>query len=170
MGASQPVAVAQDVIAADLVVDRVHGAPLHFLGLKSAPLGQQTPCGPSIALKTSMLGGGLIDPARNRDDDSAPIAAQVRHYINADRKRSSGRNLLTSPFYYMVTSLIGPVSLLVCSPIRENPLMKANSVGQLTRSPIHMLHRASQPVEDVFASEVEIESLAPRQLAVLMTV
>src|SRR5262245_63491285 len=49
-------------------------------------------------------------------------------------------------------------------------LMKGNGVGQLTRSPIHLLHRASQAVEDVFASEVEIESLTPRQLAVLMTV
>jgi DNA-binding MarR family transcriptional regulator len=48
--------------------------------------------------------------------------------------------------------------------------MKRNGVGQLTRSPIHLLHRASQAVEDVFASEVEVESLTPRQLAVLMTV
>ena len=48
--------------------------------------------------------------------------------------------------------------------------MKGNAVGQLTRSPIHLLHRASQTVEDMFASEVEIEKLTPRQLAVLMTV
>jgi DNA-binding MarR family transcriptional regulator len=48
--------------------------------------------------------------------------------------------------------------------------MKGNGVGKLTRSPIHLLHRASQAVEDVFASEVEVESLTPRQLAVLMTV
>jgi DNA-binding MarR family transcriptional regulator len=48
--------------------------------------------------------------------------------------------------------------------------MKGNAVGQLTRSPIHLLHRASQAVEDVFASEVKVESLTPRQLAVLMTV
>ena len=48
--------------------------------------------------------------------------------------------------------------------------MKGNAVGQLTRSPVHLLHRASQAVEVVFASEVEVESLTPRQLAVLMTV
>ena len=48
--------------------------------------------------------------------------------------------------------------------------MKGKAVGQLTRSPIHLLHRASQAVEDVFSSEVEIENLTPRQLAVLMTV
>ena len=48
--------------------------------------------------------------------------------------------------------------------------MKGKGVGQLTRSPIHLLHRASQAVEDVFSSEVEIENLTPRQLAVLMTV
>src|SRR5262245_42257996 len=48
--------------------------------------------------------------------------------------------------------------------------MKGNGVGQLTRSPVHLLHRASQAVEEVFASEVEIDNLTPRQLAVLMTV
>jgi MarR family transcriptional regulator, temperature-dependent positive regulator of motility len=48
--------------------------------------------------------------------------------------------------------------------------MKGNAVGQLTRSPIHLLHRASQAVEVVFSSEVEVENLTPRQLAVLMTV
>lgn len=48
--------------------------------------------------------------------------------------------------------------------------MKGNGVGQLTRSPIHLLHRASQAVEDLFASEVEVDGLTPRQLAVLMTV
>src|SRR5215510_8853476 len=48
--------------------------------------------------------------------------------------------------------------------------MKGNVVGQLTRSPIHLLHRASQAVEDAFASEVDIEGLTPRQLAVLTTI
>jgi MarR family transcriptional regulator, temperature-dependent positive regulator of motility len=48
--------------------------------------------------------------------------------------------------------------------------MKGNGLGELTRSPIHLLHRASQAVEDAFASEVEIESLTPRQLAVLKTI
>ena len=48
--------------------------------------------------------------------------------------------------------------------------MKSNGVGGLDRSPIHLLHRASQAVEDVFAREVEIDRLTPRQLAVLTTV
>jgi len=48
--------------------------------------------------------------------------------------------------------------------IRGVTLMKDHGVGQLTRSPIHLLHRASQVVENVFASKVEIEDLTPRQL------
>jgi DNA-binding MarR family transcriptional regulator len=48
--------------------------------------------------------------------------------------------------------------------------MKSKDVGQFTRSPIHLLHRASQAVEDVFSTEVKIERLTARQLAVLTTV
>ena len=48
--------------------------------------------------------------------------------------------------------------------------MKSNGVGQFTRSPIHLLHRASQAVEDAFSTEMKIERLTPRQLAVLTTV
>jgi DNA-binding MarR family transcriptional regulator len=48
--------------------------------------------------------------------------------------------------------------------------MKSTGPGQLTRSPIHLLHRASQAVEDVFSSEMKMERLTPRQLAVLATV
>jgi MarR family transcriptional regulator, temperature-dependent positive regulator of motility len=48
--------------------------------------------------------------------------------------------------------------------------MKGNGAGQLTRSPIHLLHRASQVVEEIFTAEVEIDRLTPRQLAVLITV
>jgi MarR family transcriptional regulator, temperature-dependent positive regulator of motility len=48
--------------------------------------------------------------------------------------------------------------------------MKSNGVGQLPRSPIHLLHRASQAVEDVFATEIKIERMTPRLLAVLTTV
>jgi DNA-binding MarR family transcriptional regulator len=48
--------------------------------------------------------------------------------------------------------------------------MKSNGSGQLTRSPIHLLHRASQAVEDAFAVGVKIDGLTPRQLAVLTTV
>jgi MarR family transcriptional regulator, temperature-dependent positive regulator of motility len=48
--------------------------------------------------------------------------------------------------------------------------MKSNGAGQLARSPIHLLHRASQVVEEIFTAEIEIDRLTPRQLAVLMTV
>jgi DNA-binding MarR family transcriptional regulator len=48
--------------------------------------------------------------------------------------------------------------------------MKSNGVGQFTRSPIHLLHRASQAVEDAFSTEIKIQRLTPRQLAVLTTV
>jgi MarR family transcriptional regulator, temperature-dependent positive regulator of motility len=48
--------------------------------------------------------------------------------------------------------------------------MKSNGLGQLAHSPIHLLHRASQAVENVFATEMQIERLTPRQLAVLTTV
>src|SRR5262245_60889001 len=48
--------------------------------------------------------------------------------------------------------------------------MKRNGSGQLTRSPIHLLHRASQAVEDAFSGQVKIDGLTPRQLAVLTTV
>jgi hypothetical protein len=39
--------------------------------------------------------------------------------------------------------------------------MKSIAVGQLTRSPIHLLHRASQVVEDVFSSEMQRDRLTP---------
>jgi DNA-binding MarR family transcriptional regulator len=48
--------------------------------------------------------------------------------------------------------------------------MKNTGAGQLTRSPIHLLHRASQVVEDVFSTEMQRDRLTPRQLAVLTTV
>src|SRR5262245_15904088 len=54
--------------------------------------------------------------------------------------------------------------------ITGESLMKGNGAGQLTRSPIHLLHRASQVVEEIFATEVGIERLTPRQLAVLVAV
>jgi DNA-binding MarR family transcriptional regulator len=48
--------------------------------------------------------------------------------------------------------------------------MKSSGIGQFTRSPIHLLHRASQAVEEAFSSEIKIERLTPRQLVVLTTV
>jgi DNA-binding MarR family transcriptional regulator len=49
--------------------------------------------------------------------------------------------------------------------------MKSSGKGdELGRSPVHLLHRASQAVENMFTTEIEIERLTPRQLAVLVTV
>ena len=44
-----------------------------------------------------------------------------------------------------------------------------NSNG-LDRSPIHLLHRASQCAADIFQAEIGRDELTPRQLAVLMAV
>jgi DNA-binding MarR family transcriptional regulator len=41
---------------------------------------------------------------------------------------------------------------------------------RLTRSPIHLLHRAGQCAGDIFHSEMKDGDLTPRQLAVLVTV
>jgi DNA-binding MarR family transcriptional regulator len=46
----------------------------------------------------------------------------------------------------------------------------ANSTSQIDHSPVHLLHRASQAVELVFAMGMGTSGLTARQLAVLMTV
>lgn len=43
-------------------------------------------------------------------------------------------------------------------------------MASIDRSPTHLLHRASQAVELLFAMRVRSSSLTPRQLAVLLTV
>jgi DNA-binding MarR family transcriptional regulator len=43
------------------------------------------------------------------------------------------------------------------------------STDRLTRSPMHLLHRAGQCAEDLFHTEIKDGDLTPRQLAVLMT-
>jgi len=48
--------------------------------------------------------------------------------------------------------------------------MKTDTVNPLARSPIHLLHRASQAVEVVFATGMQTNDLTPRQLAVLVAV
>jgi len=48
--------------------------------------------------------------------------------------------------------------------------MKTESARQLNRSPIHLLHRAYQAVDQVFAAGVKTNGLTARQLAVLMTI
>ena len=42
--------------------------------------------------------------------------------------------------------------------------------GSLSRSPLHLLHRAGQSAEELFQTEVGDADLTPRQLAVLGTV
>jgi DNA-binding MarR family transcriptional regulator len=41
--------------------------------------------------------------------------------------------------------------------------------GRIGRSPVHLLHRASQVMEEVFAAGMQTRGLTPRQLAVLIT-
>ena len=48
--------------------------------------------------------------------------------------------------------------------------MNTRSAISLDRSPIHLLHRASQAVELAFATWTKSNALTPRQLAVLMTI
>jgi MarR family transcriptional regulator, temperature-dependent positive regulator of motility len=48
--------------------------------------------------------------------------------------------------------------------------MKRDPADRLSRSPIHLLHRAGQCAGDVFQTEMKVEGLTPRQLAVLTTV
>jgi len=43
-------------------------------------------------------------------------------------------------------------------------------LDRLSRSPIHLLHRAGQCAGDIFHAEIKDGDLTPRQLAVLMTV
>jgi MarR family transcriptional regulator, temperature-dependent positive regulator of motility len=72
-----------------------------------------------------------------------------------------------SDIYRNVGVLVRP---FVFSHQGEPTLMKSNGLGSLARSPVHLLHRVSQAVENVFATEIVIERLTPRQLAVLTTV
>jgi DNA-binding MarR family transcriptional regulator len=48
--------------------------------------------------------------------------------------------------------------------------MKADSAIQIDRSPVHLLHRASQAVQVAFAMGMQTNDLTPCQLAVLVAV
>jgi MarR family transcriptional regulator, temperature-dependent positive regulator of motility len=48
--------------------------------------------------------------------------------------------------------------------------MKTDITNPLDRSPVHLLHRASQAMDLIFALGMQTNSLTPRQLAVLITV
>jgi DNA-binding MarR family transcriptional regulator len=47
--------------------------------------------------------------------------------------------------------------------------MNDAAAGRISRSPVHLLHRASQIMEEVFAAGMQTKDLTPRQLAVLIT-
>ena len=49
-------------------------------------------------------------------------------------------------------------------------MARDDKADRLTRSPLHMLHRASQCAGDVFHGEIGGDDLTPRQYAVLLTV
>ena len=49
-------------------------------------------------------------------------------------------------------------------------LAKDTSSHRLERSPLHLLHRASQCADEVFETELRGDDLTPRQYAVLLTV
>jgi DNA-binding MarR family transcriptional regulator len=49
-------------------------------------------------------------------------------------------------------------------------MKKEPDTGVLGHSPIHLLHRAGQCAEEMFASRVDERDLTPRQYAVLLTV
>ena len=48
--------------------------------------------------------------------------------------------------------------------------MKTDTANPLDRSPVHLLHRASQAVEVVFAMGMQTKDLTPRQLGVMVAV
>lgn len=48
--------------------------------------------------------------------------------------------------------------------------MKRDTTDRLSRSPVHLLHRAGQCAGDIFHAEMKVDGLTPRQLAVLVTV
>jgi DNA-binding MarR family transcriptional regulator len=48
--------------------------------------------------------------------------------------------------------------------------MKADAANPIDRSPVHLLHRAYQAVDYLFAEETKTNGLTARQLAVLVTI
>jgi MarR family transcriptional regulator, temperature-dependent positive regulator of motility len=48
--------------------------------------------------------------------------------------------------------------------------MKADTANPISRSPVHLLHRAQQAVEHLFETDMKTNGLTARQLAVLVTV
>jgi MarR family transcriptional regulator, temperature-dependent positive regulator of motility len=52
----------------------------------------------------------------------------------------------------------------------ERAMKRDSTSDRLSRSPIHLLHRAGQCAGDIFHAEMKDGDLTPRQLAVLVTV
>jgi MarR family transcriptional regulator, temperature-dependent positive regulator of motility len=64
-----------------------------------------------------------------------------------------------------------PVSVVLTLTSNSESVMKRDSQSdRLSRSPIHLLHRAGQCAGDIFHAEMKDGDLTPRQLAVLVTV
>jgi len=123
--------------------------------------------GPKIReAPASSLSGDLAEPSTKRALEMFTLGT-----LDRGGKAAAIHTLLTTLSVVAFTIHAAPATQSVRrQSIGGANRMKGNDVGQLTRSPIHLLHRASQAVEDVFARDVKVERLTPRQLAVLMTV
>jgi DNA-binding MarR family transcriptional regulator len=61
-------------------------------------------------------------------------------------------------------------AVLVLTSNSESAMKRDSQSDRLSRSPIHLLHRAGQCAGDIFHAEMKDGDLTPRQLAVLVTV
>ena len=61
-------------------------------------------------------------------------------------------------------------AVLALAPNSESVMKRDSQSDRLSRSPIHLLHRAGQCAGDIFHAEMKDGDLTPRQLAVLVTV
>ena len=61
-------------------------------------------------------------------------------------------------------------AVLVLTSNSESVMKRDSQSDRLSRSPIHLLHRAGQCAGDIFHAEMKDGDLTPRQLAVLVTV
>jgi DNA-binding MarR family transcriptional regulator len=66
--------------------------------------------------------------------------------------------------------IVSADAVLALSRKSESAMKRDASLDRLSRSPIHLLHRAGQCAGDIFQTEMKDGDLTPRQLAVLMTV
>jgi MarR family transcriptional regulator, temperature-dependent positive regulator of motility len=92
---------------------------------------------------------------------SKPHRRPVEEDLNGNdpRFRLCGKRLLLS--------MMRPAMFMGIRLISDRGKALDNGID---RSPLHLLHRASQVVDDVFTTGMQTNGLTPRQLAVLMTV